>query len=224
MRRIGGILGRSPYGPLHEQTVKVATCVEEVPRLLREMAAGDKRKVAASVKRIHKLAHAADEVKSAIRDRLSHALFRAVERSEVRGLVNVIDNIADSAEKVAKLVSVRWTAVPDHLGENLIELGEMALASAHRVSGVSGELRDLIDGSSSRADTTKLLGEIKDVGEAGFEVEEKEIEVLKLLFEREAETGAVDLIFLTQIIGQVAAIARQGWNVGDAIRRIVLNR
>ena len=224
MRRIGGILGRSPYGPLYEQTVKVATCVEEVPKLLREMAAGNKRRVAASIKRIHKLEHEADEVKSAIRGRLSNSLFSSVERSDVLGLVNVTDNIADNAEMVAKLVSVRWTAVPDHLGEDLIGLGEMALASAHRVSGVSRELRDLIDGSSSRADATKLLGEINDLGEAGFEVEEKEIEVLKLLFEREEETGAVDLIFLTQIISQVAAIARQGWNVGDAIRRIVLNR
>jgi uncharacterized protein Yka (UPF0111/DUF47 family) len=48
--------------------------------------------------------------------------------------------------------------------------------------------------------------------------------VLKLLFEREEETGPVDLMFLMRIISQVAAITREVWNVGDAIRRTVLNR
>ena len=224
MRRIGGLLGRSPYGPLHEQTAKVTICVEEVPKLLHEMARGDKKRVRASVKRIHRLEHEADEVKSAIRSRLSNSLFSLVVRSEVLGLVNIIDNIADNAEKVAKLVSVRWTAVPGHVGDDLIKLGEMALESTRRVTVVSGELRELMDGSSSRADAGEVLENINDLGEFGFGVEEKEIEVLKLLFEREAETAPVDLMFLMRIVSQVAAISREGWNVGDAIRRIVLNR
>ncbi len=224
MRRIGGILGRSPYGPLHEQTTKVTTCVEEVPKLLRQMARGNKKRVAASIKRIHRLEHEADEVKSAIRGRLSNSLFSSVVRVEVLGLVNMIDSIADNAEKVAKLVAVRWTAVPGHLGPELVGLGDMALESARRVTGVLGELRDLIEGSSSRKDAAKLLAKISDLGEFGFGVEEREIEVLKLLFEREEETRPVDLMFLMRIIGQVAAITREVWNVGDAIRRTVLNR
>jgi len=224
LRRIGGILGRSPYGPLYEQMAKVQTCVEEVPKLLGQMAAGDKKKVAASIKRIRRLEHEADEVKSAIRGRLSNSLFSSVERAEVLGLVNMTDSIADDAEKVAKLVSVRWTAVPDQVGDELIELGEMALESTRRVTAVSAELRDLIEGSSSRADASKLLGEINDLGEFGFSVEEKEITVLKALFEREDEASLVDLMFLLRIVNQVAAISRVGWNVGDAIRRIVLNR
>jgi len=224
MRRIGGILGRSPYGPLYEQTTKVTTCVEEVPKLLREMAKGNKKRVTASIKRIHRLEHEADEVKSAIRGRLSNSLFSSVVRAEVLGLVNMIDSIADNAEKVAKLVAVRWTAVPAHLGEELVGLGEMALKSARQVTEVSGELRELIEGSSSRKDAAKLIGKINDLGEFGFAVEEREIEVLKLLFEREEETRPVDLMFLMRIVSQVAAITREVWNVGDAIRRTVLNR
>lgn len=224
MRRIGGLLGRSPYGPLHEQLTKVTTCVEEMPKLLREMARGGKKRVAASIRRIHRLEHEADDVKSAIRDRLSNSLFRSVVRSEVLGLVNMIDSIADNAEMVAKLVSVRWTAVPGRLGDPLVGLGEMALESARRVTAISGELRDLIEGSSSRAEAAKLLEKITGFGEFGFDVEEEEIAVLKLLFNREAEAGPIDLMFLMRIIAQVANVARQADNVADAMRRIVLNR
>ena len=224
MRRIGGLLGRSPYGPLHEQMAKVTACVEEVPKLLRRMAEGDKKRARAAIKRIRKLEHDADEVKSAIRGRLSNSLFSSVVRSEVLGLVNMIDSIADNAEKVAKLVAVRWTTVPKHLGGDLADLGGRALDSVRRVVEVSGGLRELMDGSSSRREATKLLDTINRLGEFGFEVEEKEIEVLKLLFENEGEASPVDLMFLMRIISQVADISRQSWNVGDAIRRLVLNR
>ena len=97
MRRIGGLLGRSPFGPLYEQMVKVTGAVEELPRLAGSLARGDGDAASEAVERIRRIEREADDVKSAIRDHLSNSMFTSVDRAETLHLVSCIDSIAHDA-------------------------------------------------------------------------------------------------------------------------------
>ena len=224
MRRIGGLLGRSPFGPLYEQMVKVTGSVEELPRLVRALARGDEEGVARSAGRIRRIEREADDVKSDIRDRLSNSMFTSVERAETLHLVSCIDSIADDALKVAKLVAVRKTPVPEALSQDLAALAERAREAAQGLVDVLGMLRDLMEGDASRAEGAKVLERIASLQRLDSAVEDAEVEVLRALFAKEKDLGSVDVMILMHVVGQVADTARQAENVADAIRRIVLNR
>jgi hypothetical protein len=224
MRRIGGLLGRSPFGPLYEQMTKVMCAVEELPRLMEALASGEEAAITKSAARIRQIEREADDIKCEIRDRLSNSLFASVDRAETLLLVSGIDSIADDALRVAKLVAVRRTPASGKLGENLVSLAGRAREAAERLLEILGMLRDLMDGAASRADADRVMGRIVALGELDAALEDAEIEVLRGLFEHEAELGAVDVMILMNVIRQVADTARRSENVADGIRRIVLNR
>ena len=224
MRRIGGLLGRSPFGPLYEQMTKVIRAVEELPRLMAALSDGDGTAVARSADLIRQVEREADDIKCEIRDRLSNSLFASVDRSETLLLVSGIDSIADDALSVAKLVSVRRTTVPSPLADELVALAERAREAAQGLLEVLGLLRDLMDGPAAREEASRVLERIACLSELDAALEDAEIEVLRGLFEREKEFDPVDIMILMKVIRQLADTARRSENVADGIRRIVLNR
>jgi predicted phosphate transport protein (TIGR00153 family) len=224
VRRIGGLLGRSPYGPLYEQIAKVSSCVREVPGLLVAMGAGSRAEVQAIAAHIHRLEHEADEVKSEIRAHLSNSLFNSVERSEVLMLITMIDSLADDAENVSKLVTIRATAIPADIVDQFVRLGEGANEAATRIAAIIGMMRDLVEQASIRVEAGRLLEAIADFGQYSCDVEEMELAFLRALFAREDQVGPIDILFLMKISAQVSAIARSAENVAETVRRMVLNR
>jgi len=224
LRRIGGFLGRSPFGPIYEQAVKAADCVAEVPALVEALARRDRAAALRVAERIRRAEHEADLIKSEIRDHLSGSLFSSVERSEVMLVVSLMDALPDDAEDLARLVMVRDTPAPGELGERLAGLARKAKEAADGVVSVAGMLRDLMERSGSRSECAELLARIASLGELGFAAEEAELGFLKRLFESERELGPVDIVVLMQMAARVAEIVKSAENVADAIRRMVLNR
>ncbi len=224
MRRIGGLLGRSPFGPLYEQMTKVICAVAELPKLMEALAGDNAAGVARSADTIRRIEREADDIKSEIRDRLSNSLFASVDRAETLLLVSGIESIADDALGVAKYVTVRRTPAGGKIGVDLAALAGRALETAQGLLEILGMLRDLMDGSAARADAGKVLDKIAELGELDAALEDAEVEVLRGLFEHEAELGAVGVMILMNVIRQVADTARRSENVADGIRRIVLNR
>ena len=85
-------------------------------------------------------------------------------------------------------------------------------------------LRDVMDGTASRAEAAKVLKRIESLQRLDSMVEDAELDVLRELFTLEEGLGPVDVMILMNVIRQIADTARQAENVADAIRRIVLNR
>ena len=224
MRRIGGLLGRSPFGPLYEQMTKVICAVAELPKLMEALSNDDAGAVTTSADLIRRVEREADDIKCEIRDRLSTSMFASIDRAETLLLVSGIDSIADDALGVAKFVTVRRTRANGRLGKDLVALAGQALQTAQGLLEILGLLRDLMDGSAERAEAGKVLDRIAALGECDTALEDAEIEVLRRLFEHEEQLGAVGVIILMKVIRQLADTARRSENVADGILRIVLNR
>lgn len=72
---IGGVLGRSPFGPIHEHMMKADDCLKVLKPLMESFLKGDYEKIAEHSKRISELEHEADMIKSVIKKNLSKSLF-----------------------------------------------------------------------------------------------------------------------------------------------------
>jgi predicted phosphate transport protein (TIGR00153 family) len=222
LKTIGGLLGRSPFGPLHELMVKSAAAVEELPALMAALARGRSEEVAEIARRVEKIEREADEVKSEIRDNLSKSLFTLADRAETLRLVSGIDAIADDALRAARLVSVRKLAAPGRLGEEVIELAERARDAARRLREILALLGRVID--EGGGDARGVLDMISSLSEVDSEVEDLEPRVLRTLFSQEEELGPTGVMLMMHVLKQLADTARRSENVADVIRRFVLNR
>ena len=112
MRGIIGLFAKSPFGPLEEHSKKVRSCVEMVPELFASLEKGDHEGLVRATEVLSKLEHEADLIKNEIRNHLPRSILLPVDRADLLTLLKEQDGIADAAEDVAVLLSMRWLPMP----------------------------------------------------------------------------------------------------------------
>ncbi|NOX96757.1 MAG: TIGR00153 family protein [Nitrospirae bacterium] len=224
MKTIGGVLGRSPFGPLHEHMMKVNDCLKMLKPLMESFLEQDYRKVADKAGRISKLEHEADMIKGIIKKSLSRSLFVSVERADILACLKEQDRIADSCEDVAKLLEMRKTEVPPVLQESLLKLTDKVMKAVEAVREVSKELKNLAESSYNRSKLDKLLKTLELAARREWEADEIQLDFAKKLFGIETKLTPVSVFFLINISREVGAIADHAENVADCLNRIISGR
>jgi len=220
MRKIGGVFGRSPFGPAHEHLLKVIECLEVLGPLVDAAARGEMQATAAAADDIRRLETEADEIKRAIRMQMTTSIFASVSRSEVMALTKAQDDVADECYKVAFELSVRKTEFPDFLTEDAGMLVEKITVSAKPLAEVSRRL-DQSQGRLSGKDS-EALRELLEKARASVEaVEPVYDKLLRDLFKREDALRPLDVIFIMRFAEYADRVAKKVENVIDVLTRLV---
>ncbi len=221
MKTIGGLFGRSAFGPLHEQVLKTVDCTRGVTRLVTAHAAGDRGQVEAIAAELHELESQADSIKAEIRRALSDSLFSSVERSDVLFLVRHIDHVADLCEDTAKLLEVRDTPMPRELSSGYIKLGKRVCRCAEVLSEITGVLAQMETQPAVKKGKVELRKLHKKVHKIEHETDELQHALVKRLFTLEDVLEPMTVMMILRISERLAAIADQVENNADVISRMV---
>ena len=221
MRRIGGILGRSPFGPTHEHLLKVIDALGLVVTLIDAAVKGDLAGVRAAASDISKLESEADAVKKAIRVQFTTSLLAAVSRSEVLALVKAQDDVIDECERLAYELSLRATRFPAFLADGAKAIAAGIAEARGPLSEVSRML-DASGGQVSGENTKKITALIDDIETLATKVGALEDSFLKRLFEREGEVEPLDAVFMLRFAERSEKVAGKIENVADVVSRLVM--
>ncbi len=224
MRKIGGLLGRSPFGPIHEQMTKVCDCARMLPELVAAFASGDQARAHKAIIATDKLEGEADDVKAEIRLHLSASFFGSAERADMLLLVNRVDAIADECQEVAKLIDLRETRVDEELVADLEALTSKVVETTCTLERATGMLKQILESSFARREVTKVVELIERVNREEFEADVLEKGTLKKLFSLEGKSDPTSILFLMRIVQTIGRVADQAENVSDGIRVLVEKR
>jgi|GEM_PF-1233535 len=220
MRRIGGILGRSPFGPTHEHMLKVVGCLKLIVPLADAFVALDEIRVRQLSSDIKRLEVEADEVKKAIRAQFTVSPLASVARSEVLALVKAQDDVADQCERLSYELSLRGTKVPSFLAGEIRALAAAVAAAAGPLSSAARFL-DESGGRLSRPDAENVSSIVAEVEHATAEVEPLADSLLRTLFQREGDVDVLDVIFLLRFAEGARKISGKTENIGDVLFRLI---
>ena len=221
MRSIGGLFGRSAFGPLHEQVLKVLDCTRAVCELVRAHAEGDWERLLATAARIHELEHQADRIKLEIRGALSASLFSSVERGDILFLVKHIDELADLSEEAAKFLEVRRTELPKELSAGYLELGDKVCECADVLSQVTAQLARMEAEGTAGSRKDEVIRLIDKVHSIEHDADTLQNAFLKRLFSIEKKLDPLSIVMLLRISERLLGIAGQAANDADVIMRMV---
>lgn len=224
MKTIGGLFGRSPYGPVHEMMVKVQQCVEGVPDLLDAECRGDWGAMEAAAAELDRLEKQADDIKGEIRGRLTTSLFSSVERGEILGLLHSLDSIADACQDAGKLMCMRRTAVPAELAKGFKRLGARAVEGAAGLAGVTSRLAGASGDAAEKISVEDVIRDLEAVGRLEFECDEEQHRLQRELFAMEDRLSTMDIFFLMNIIKELGRIADELENSADGLARVLGSR
>lgn len=215
---IGRLFGRNPFPALGGLMQAVLDCAEQVPPLIEALIAGDQREVETLAKHISRLEAKTDEVKNTIRDSLPGSLFLPVDRRDLLQLIGQVDAIADCAEDIGVLLTLRPLTVPEPMGDLLRRYLEAVMltvrTSGEVVAGVEALLSSGFGGTT--AERTRAL--IRELGRREHEADKLQDQSAKVLFSLEGELPPVAIFMWTKVLNKIGDMANHAENVGDRVR------
>ena len=107
MISIARLFGKCPFAPLQTHMKKVTLCIEKLTSIIDVLPKMDMEKVEKLSKELSELEHEADITKNDIRNHLPKSIFLPIDRSHFLEILSVQDSIADKAEEIGILLSMR---------------------------------------------------------------------------------------------------------------------
>jgi len=223
MSIISKLFGKSPFEPLHQHMLKVKECVDLIRPLVDALLKEEGEKVEEYAKKIADAEHEADLVKKEIRKNLPKGLFLPVARGDILRFLKEQDNIADSAEDFAVLITLRKTKLPDELKEDLKEFVDEVLETFNMAVKVSNEINILAETSFGGAEAEKVVDLIENLKTKEWEADKAQMKTARKMFSLEGKMDPVSVIMWMHIFKELGNLANHSENAGDQIRIMLHN-
>jgi predicted phosphate transport protein (TIGR00153 family) len=181
------LFGRSPFAPLQAHMAKVANCVDKLPDIFTALLAEDQERVHALAQEVSDLEHEADLTKNDIRNHLTKGLFLLIDRADLLEILTIQDSIADKAEDICVLLTIRAIKMESSFAEIFQRFLAINIRAFKETYRIIQELHDLLETSFGGLEAEKVKEMIDQVAYLEHEADVLQMELLRVLFNRENE-------------------------------------
>ena len=221
MSIISKLFGKSPFEPLYQHMLKVKACVDLVRPLMDALLKGNEKKLEEVAHKIFKAEHEADLVKKDIRSHLPKSIFLPVARGDILRFLKEQDHIADSAEDLAVLLTLRKTTVPDEIRNELKNFVDKVLDTYEMAMTVSSEIKVLAETSFGGVEAHKVMELIEQLKLKEWEADKAQMIAAKKVYSIEKELDPVSVMMWMQIFKELGTLANHAENAGDQMRTML---
>lgn len=221
---LSSLFGKSPFGALLEHTKKVHECVKLVLPLIESLLKNEFDKLEDHHNEIARLEHEADVIKTEIRRGLGKSYFLAVDRSDLLHFLHTQDEIADAAEDIAVLCTMRNTKIPPVLHDDVLKYVQSAIQMSKQLLGAAESMNDLVESAFGGPEAEKVLLDIEALNRQEWEVDRAARRLLKKMFTIEDQIDPVDILLCMKIFKEVGKMANHAENTGENLALMILRK
>ena len=218
MRSFLNLFGRSPFMPLQSHMQVVSKCVYVLLELFDALEKKEYEKVEKIANSISELEHDADIIKNDIRNNLPKSLFLPIDRGYLLEILSMQDNIADSAEDIAVLVSLKQIEILDCFREDFKLFLKKNIEAFEGAQKIINELQELIESSFGGLEAERIKSIVEDVAYKEHEADVVQRKLLKTLFSSEDVMTFTTFDLWQRIFGAVASISNLSEKLANRIR------
>lgn len=211
----------SPFEPLRHHMKAVMECVSFVRPMYEAVRDGRYDELQAVAKKVFKTEHKADIIKNEIRQTIPKRFFLPVYRGDLLGYIKLQDDMADSVEDLAVLLTIKKLALPEPLVESTFEYIDKVLEVCGRTRDIADYLPTLVEGDMVGEEAERALSMVADVEKAEWEADRLQYTLSQKLFALEDEIRATDILLWFRIFGELGQLANFAEKTGDRLRRML---
>jgi predicted phosphate transport protein (TIGR00153 family) len=215
------IFGRSPFVPLQLHLDKVADCVEAVIALLDRIGSGDVENLDEAARSISLLEHKADLVKNDIRNNLPRGLFMAIDRGQLLEMLSLQDSIADQAEDIGILMSLRPAKMLEPIREPFQKYAAGNMDAFMKARDVMRELDAVIESGFGGTEASRVDQMVDAVAQAEHEADIMQRDLMKQVLEHENDLSTGDFFVWMRLIHEVAGISNLSEKLANRVRMLL---
>jgi hypothetical protein len=197
---------------------KVKECSDQIPILFDAYFEGDYDRVHAIAEQISHLEHEADVVKTRVRDSLPRSVFLPVDRRDFLDVLASLDAVADCAEDVGVLFTLREMEPHEELIDSLKSLVRRVMATVHKGVEVIEQFQRLLDASFSKPEVERTHELIDELGRLEHEADIIQDDLARQLFTIEDKIKPGSLLIWNKIFNKVGDMANHSEKMGNRLR------
>jgi hypothetical protein len=223
-RFILDLFARSPFKPLTEHALKVQLTVLKMDEAVKAFVNGDQEKVNGLYDTISALEHEADTVKNNIRMELPSTLLLPVDRTDILNFLKQQDDVANSAEMVAQMLTMRAVNMTPPVKDIILKLENAVITTVDEHVEAVVKIVDLLDSSFSSKRVKEIQEIISKVDSQKHQVDVIRQDAMKVIFDNEKDLGPVGVYCLIELVKEMSWIAGHAENSSDRLRIITARR
>lgn len=211
----------SPFLPLHEHCQPVKACVDLVTPMFACIAAAEHQRLQALAEDVFRSEHEADKIKRQIRDAIPRSFTLPVFRGDLLGFLQLQDSIADSAEDIAVLLTIKQLAMPPGLGPEISAFVADTVAVCGQFFAASEAMTALAEADFHGPKAVRIHEVIDRVEHGEWQADKKQYRLAKALFALEDQLRPSDLLLWSNVLREIGTLANCADMAGERIRRML---
>lgn len=211
----------SPFEPLLHHLQKVKECVALVRPMLEAVRDGAYDKLDTLTEQVFKTEHEADVIKDEIRQVIPRSFFLPVYRGDLLGYLKLQDNMADSVEDIAFLLTLKELKLPEPLSEELFSFLDLVLRVCDKAYEMNMHLRDLVAKGFHADQAEGVMTMIRAVEKSEWEADKAQYALSKSLFAMEDDLKPSDLVLWWRVFLELGQLANHAEKTADRLRRML---
>jgi uncharacterized protein len=221
MLTIARLFGKSPFAALLTHMNKVASCIDKLKKIFDTLNKLDIEKIERLVAELSSLEHEADLTKNDIRNHLPKSLFIPIDRGHFLEILAVQDTIADQAEHIGILLTLRPLELfKDPLIDiqGLFKKNMDVFLSAKQIIE---EIDELLESSFGGLEAEKVKTMVEQTAYKEYEAEKMQRLLMKELFSIGDTLSAPSFYLWLQLIEAIGSISQLSEKLANRIRMVL---
>lgn len=206
MNILQSLFARSPFSPLQTHMEKVAECVEKLNELYQAHLDSDFKRLKKIANEISELEHSADITKNEIRSDLPKGLFLAVNRADLLEILSIQDTIADRAEDLGVIVTLKKLEPLTEIKDELKQFLDKNIEAVRHAHNIIREMDELLQTAFSGKEAEKVRKMVETAALMEHEADVLQRELLKKLFAMEDSLAYTSFFLWVNALEIVASL------------------
>ncbi len=218
---LASLFGRSPFKPLQEHMRIVKKCAAQVTKIFEALCDDDQEKVEKIKERIFDLENEADVIKNELRAHLPKSLFMPVDRRDLLEVLDLQDNIADTAQDIAGLLVERRMEVADGMHQPLLNLVRRCVDACDQAAHIIERLDELVETGFRGPESDAVIEMVDQLNKIESDTDQMGLELSRSLFAHEDDMKPVSVVFWYDLIIMIGELADYAEKVGNRLRLLL---
>lgn len=211
----------SPFERLSQHMAKVKECVALIAPMFDCVKSQDYEELPRLTERVFKTEHEADIIKNDIRRDLPMIFSLPVYRGDLLAFLKLQDDIADSVEDVAVLLTIKNLPLPEPIANDVLAHVSCVLAVCEHVFKVTDQLRELVKEDFGGRRAEQILELVADAEHAEWEADKSQYRLARRLFALEDQMRATDIFLWSRVFQELGRLANHAEKTAERLRRMM---
>lgn len=217
MSTIGKLFGRSPFSQIQLHMEQVTKCIDKMAEALEAAKTGQSESLDQLSYEVSKLEHQADQIKDDIRERLLKRFFMPIDRSEVLEILSLQDSLADTAEDVCKVLTLKRLPFPDDLEDDFDRFVALNIEACRICGTIINQMDELIESGFGGVEAERIRGLAKETAFAEHQADLVQMELLKKIYAHDADFSPGEFHLWMRVTRVLSRLANDSENLANRI-------